>query len=169
MISDLVEPLKVLEKGHRVVYEKLAVSVEDVASVSGQLVQAFQRKVRIQTRTIIGLLNCYRLLWFPKYGLVSWQFFSHKVLRYLMPFVLLILLISNSLVLGASLLAVLCFVFQCIFYLSSMVGFFMEKAHKKGNKIFSIPWYFVWTHAAAIVSFFRLLRGQRVIIWETVR
>jgi cellulose synthase/poly-beta-1,6-N-acetylglucosamine synthase-like glycosyltransferase len=169
MISDLVEPLKILERGHRVVYEKLAISMEDVASVSGGLVQAFQRKVRIQTRTIIGLLSCYRLLWFPEYGLVSWQFLSHKILRYLMPFLLLILFMSNLLALRSSLFVVFCFTMQCSFYLFSAIGYFLEKAHRKGSKVFSIPWYFVWTHAAAIVSFYRFLRGQRVVVWETVR
>lgn len=169
MISDLVEPLKILEKGYRVVYEKLAISLEDLASVSSYFDQDFRRRVRISTRTIVGLFHCLKLLNFPKYGLVSLQFFSHKILRYLMPFILPTIFVLNIFILGSSRIAALCFMFQCIFYLLSGLGYLQERLSKRRSKVLSIPWYFVWSHAAIFLSFFKLLQGKRVVVWETVR
>ena len=165
LISDFVGPLRVVEKGYRVVYEKDAISREDIASVSG--IQAFRRKVRINNRTIQGLLYTLKLLNILKYGLVSFQFFSHKILRYLMPFIVMTLFGSNLLILDSS-LGLSCLFLQCFFYSLSFIGY-MQRLKTKQRKIFSLPWYFVWTHLAIILAWFEFTRGERNVVWEITR
>lgn len=82
LISDLVEPLALVQRGKRVVYEPEAVSVE-VASTT--YTAEFRRKVRILTRSIQGLLHMRALLNPFRYGIFSFQLLMHKLLRYLVP------------------------------------------------------------------------------------
>lgn len=165
LISDLVEPLKIVEKGYRVVYEKNAISKEDVASVSGT--QAFNRKVRINSRSIQGLIYSLGLLDVRKYGWVSFQLFSHKILRYMMPFILIAIIILNIFLAGSLIFNIL-MILQFVFYLFAFIGYLQANKAEK-NKIFTIPWYFTWIHLAILIAFFQLLKGEKKITWETVR
>ena len=85
LISDLVEPLALVQRGRRVVYEPEAVSVEEASTTYSV---EFRRKVRILTRSIKGLLHMRALLNPFRYGLFSFQLLMHKVLRYLLPYFL---------------------------------------------------------------------------------
>ncbi len=55
----------------------------------------FRRKVRISSGNLQALLHFYDLL-SPKYGKKAWVYFSHKVLRMLIPFILLSILIVSA-------------------------------------------------------------------------
>jgi len=165
LMSDLVEPLKIVEKGYRVVFEKEAISREDISSASGQ--NAFNRKVRINNRAIIGLINSLKLLNAGKYGMISLQFFSHKILRYIIPFLLIFLMILNTLILD-SYTWIMIFIIQCIFYIFAIIGYLFSKKSKR-IYLFSFPWYFVWTHLAILFAWFQFIQGKQTVIWEVKR
>jgi len=163
LISDFVEPLKIVEQGYRVVYEKEAISREDIKSVSGD--QAFKRKVRINRRTIGALIYSLDFLGNRKNTLLFFQLISHKVLRYLMPFVLIVLYLLNIFVMN-SILWKVCFSLQSLFYLLSFIGY-LQRSNSRKKNIFYFPWYFVWTHIAILVGWFQFIKGDEVIVWET--
>lgn len=165
IISDFVEPLKVVEQGYRVVYENDAISKEHLSTVSGA--GAFERRVRINNRTILGLFSTLSLLNIRKYGFVPFQLFSHKILRYLMPFVLVGVFLSNIFLLNSAVWKI-CFILQCLFYSFSLIGYLRRK-NPKQSKVFSLPWFFVWTHLAIILAWLRFLKGKKYAIWETQR
>src|SRR5690606_3888558 len=76
LISDLVEPLALVRAGKRVVFEPEAISLEEP---SASYEMEFRRKVRILTRSIVGLLSM-RALFNPfRYGVFSLQLFMHKL------------------------------------------------------------------------------------------
>lgn len=167
LISDLVEPLKVVQKGYRFVYENEAISLEifDTDTFS----QAYNRKVRINVRSIIGLYHSRFLINLTKYGFTTIQFLSHKVLRYLMPFLLIAVFVVNIYCLKT--LFFWCFVLfglQVICYSAAILGF-IRRNEEKSNKFIDTPWYFLWTHIAILNAFYRLIRGDRKITWDTVR
>lgn len=166
LISDFVEPLKVVEKGYRFVYEKDAISCEESESVEGA--HAFNRKVRINIRTIIGIYESIRLLNIFKYGWVSLQYFSRKVIRYLMPFILIALFITNIFVTDSWRWEWFLYG-QILFYVSALIYALFENTVQHNIKILSLAWYFVLVHLAIITAFFNILRGERKTTWETKR
>ena len=97
IISDLVEPLKILEKGYRIAFEPEAVAYEETTETSKE---EFGMRVRVISRGMNGLWYM-RSLFNPfKYGFISFQLFSHKVLRWMIPFLLPLLLVSNIFLIG---------------------------------------------------------------------
>ena len=166
LISDFVEPLKIIEQGFRVIYEKEAISEEKIESIDNGL-KAFKRKVRINNRAIRGMFHTLELLNIKQYGLISISLFSHKILRYLMPFILLFIFIFNFTLLG-SIEWRLIFAVQILFYSFSFIGSIYEK-NEKNNVLFSYPWYFFWTHVAILFAWYEFVRGKKRVVWETQR
>lgn len=94
IISDLIEPLHIIEQGFRFVYEPLAVSTE---IGSKNIIEEFNRKRRIVKRSIYGILRNSRFLNPAKFGFLSIALFFHKVIRWLTPFLVLIMISSSML------------------------------------------------------------------------
>ncbi|MCF6281215.1 MAG: glycosyltransferase family 2 protein [Candidatus Polarisedimenticolaceae bacterium] len=165
LISDFVEPLKIVEQGHRFIYEKDAISLEEADTVSGS--HAFDRKVRINVRTLLGLYETIGLLNIFKYGWVSIQYFSHKILRYMMPFILILTLTLNLFALDVFFWQ-LFLAGQVSFYSFGIVGYIRRTCRNQSN-IFSLPWYFISVHLAILASFVMLARGDKKTTWDTKR
>jgi cellulose synthase/poly-beta-1,6-N-acetylglucosamine synthase-like glycosyltransferase len=164
IISDLVEPLKILEKGFRISFEPEAVAYEETTETSKE---EFGMRVRVISRGMNGLWYM-RSLFNPfKYGFISFQLFSHKVLRWMIPFMLPLLLVSNFLLIG-ELFYNLCFIVQVLFYLGAGAGYLLDRSGRKA-KLLALPLYYCVVNAASITAFFRILKGKKSIVWETVR
>ena len=78
--DDFLIPAAVAARGFRVVLDKRAVVVDSDADFG-----SFARRARVAAGNWQQILAMKRLL-LPRYGLVCWQFLSHKVLRALLPF-----------------------------------------------------------------------------------
>jgi len=76
----------------------------------------FDRKVRTVQRGISVLMRNLALLNFLKYGIFSWQLFSHKLCRWLVPFFMLFAFISNAAIMFKSVFIFLLFILQLSFY-----------------------------------------------------
>lgn len=164
IISDLVEPLKILEKGYRIAFEPEAVAYEETTETAKE---EFGMRVRVISRGMYGL-SYMRSLFNPfRYGFVSFQLFSHKVLRWMIPFILPLLLMSNFLLVG-KLFYNLCFIVQILFYLGAGAGYLLDKKGRKA-KLLALPLYYCVVNAASIAAFFRTLMGKRSVVWETAR
>jgi cellulose synthase/poly-beta-1,6-N-acetylglucosamine synthase-like glycosyltransferase len=163
LISDLVQPLWAIRKGYRVVFEDRALAYEETTKSSAE---EFSMRVRVVTRGIRGILSVPDLLNPFKYGWVSFQLLSHKVLRWLVPFFLLFLLTSSAALWdqpGYRLLLVL----QVVFY--GFVGLTLLVPLHRIWKPFGIPLYFCTVNLAALCSILEVLRGRKYVVWETVR
>jgi len=164
IISDLVEPLKILEKGYRIAFEPEAIAYEETTETSGE---EFGMRVRVISRGMYGLWHM-RTLFNPfKYGFVMFQLFSHKVLRWMIPFLLPILLISNLFLMGYPFYA-LTLVAQVLFYIGAIGGYLLDKMGKKA-KLLALPLYYCVVNAASVAAFFRTIFGKKAVVWETVR
>lgn len=164
IISDLVEPLKIIERGYRVVFEPEAVAYEETTE---KPVEEFSMRVRVITRAMRGILYVKSLLNPLRYPFVSFQLFSHKVLRWLIPFFLVIMMASNTFLLGHWFYN-LAFGLQALFYLSALVGLAGDRYGIKLRPL-AIPLYFCVVNAASMVAFWKTLKGQKMVTWETVR
>lgn len=164
IISDLVEPLKILEKGYRIAFEQEAVAHEITEETPSE---EFSMRVRVITRAMNGLLYVKSLLNPMKYPFVSMQLISHKILRWLIPLFLLIIFICNATILDTNFYKLL-FLGQVAFYLSALFAWVMEKYGRKFKLLF-LPLYFCIVNLASVLAMLNLLKGRKMAIWETVR
>jgi len=165
IISDLVEPLKILEKGYRIAFEPEAVAYEETTETSKE---EFSMRVRVISRGMHGLWYMRRLFNPIKYGFVSFQLVSHKVLRWMISFGLPLLLVSNFFLLGKWWVYDIFFILQILFYLGAAAGYFLDRKGKKA-KLLALPLYYCVVNAASINAFFRTIFGKKSVRWETVR
>ena len=169
LLDDFQISMKMVAVGFRCVYEPEAVALE---KGSMNVWEELKRKSRITAGGLQAmvrmpvLLNPFRLGW------LSWQYFSHKILRWtLAPWAILFAFVSNIyLVLvnpanSLELIYIAIMILQVLWYLFAFVGFKREGAGT-GNKLFYIPYYFTAINYAAIRGLFRFLRGSQPVTWE---
>lgn len=164
IISDLIEPLKILEKGYRIVFEPEAVAFEETTEKTSE---EFYMRIRVISRGMRGLLYMKTLFNPFKFGFVSFQLFSHKLLRWLVPVFMITLLVSNLFLAGAAFYNIF-LALQGLFYAAVLAAWLGEKANIK-LKLFSIPLYFFTVNVASLISLYKTLKGYKAVTWETVR
>ncbi|MBI5017281.1 MAG: glycosyltransferase family 2 protein [Deltaproteobacteria bacterium] len=165
IISDLVEPLTILRKGKRIVFEPAALAFEDTTE---KVKDEFKMRIRVIVRGMNGILFVRDLLNPLRYPFVALQLLSHKVLRWLVPVFSIGALLSNSILWRHSAFYAGTLVLQLLFYLLAAAGFLLERrgVHKK---VLSLPLYFCVVNLASLLSLFRVLRGYNVVTWQTQR
>lgn len=165
IISDLVEPLMILQKGYRIAFEPDANALEETA---GKSVDEFKMRIRVIVRGMTGMLYARKLYNPFKYPFVAFQLISHKVMRWLVPVFCIVAFVTNAILAGSSLLYLFLFLGQILFYLLALMGFFLEKKgiHKK---VFYLPLYFCIVNIAALISMFKVLKGENIVTWQTQR
>ena len=164
IISDLVEPLKVLEKGYRIVFEPEAIAFEETTEKTRE---EFRMRVRVITRGMRGLLYMKALFNPFRHGFVAFQLLSHKVLRWFVPEFLAIALVSNVFLLGDTFYN-MTMAAQLGFYTLALIGLVVEKRNVLAKPL-TIPLYFMTVNLAAVVAKYQVWKGQKAVTWETVR
>ena len=79
-LPDFVLPLRIIEKGYRVVYDPQALLVEPTLSNHGD---EYKMRVRVALRSYWALGSMKHMLSLKRFKLFAWQLWSHKVLRYM--------------------------------------------------------------------------------------
>lgn len=165
--DDFVTSTNVIEQGYRLVFAPDATAYEPVAKTSGT---EFGRKVRVITRGLRAVLVVRRKLLNPLlYGFYAIQLLSHKVLRRLIVFPLLLILFVNPFLLQISLFYRLAMLGQAVFYTFGILGFLLDGTRFGRMKIINIPYYFCLVNAATLVATINILRGQQIKQWEPQR
>jgi cellulose synthase/poly-beta-1,6-N-acetylglucosamine synthase-like glycosyltransferase len=166
LIDDLLVPMAARRLGFRVVYDPEAIATEFAASgVSDEAVR--------RTRLALGSFRALPELLGSHLPLMTFfAFISHKLLRWLVPFVMLALLLSGgwlAVVSGGILGALyrIAFAAQIAFYGWACVGAVFRDAMCKVP--FGLTGYFmVAMNLAFLRGFLRYLRTEREGTWERV-
>jgi cellulose synthase/poly-beta-1,6-N-acetylglucosamine synthase-like glycosyltransferase len=161
LMDDFLIPLKIVELGYRVIYEPEALGQEDASYTIGD---EFKRKARIGAANYNSLYYIYPLL-NPAAGYVAFFLWSHKVIRWFVPLLLILAFIGNLMVVGHTPFQ-LFFVLQISFYLLSLVGFIVNLLGLRKLKVLSVPYYFVIVNAALLVGFIRFVTRTQRAAWE---
>ncbi|HBL73690.1 MAG: glycosyl transferase [Bacteroidetes bacterium GWF2_42_66] len=172
LLDDFIISLRIAMKGYKIAYVPGAYAME-TASVS--VSEEMKRKIRIAAGGIQTLLRLKPLLNPIRFGLLSFQYISHKVLRWtIAPLALFTLLIVNFLILLAENtfpeagFFSLFFYLQLFMYLLAMFGRLFE--HRKTRmKIAFIPYYFASMNYAAVAGWLRFLKGKQSVKWEKAK
>jgi cellulose synthase/poly-beta-1,6-N-acetylglucosamine synthase-like glycosyltransferase len=124
----------------------------------------YDRKVRTVLRGIAVFMRSLHLLNSFRYGLFSWQLFSHKLCRWLVPFALSTMLACNILLAGRNgfYQATLCL--QILFYGAGVIGWVFPNLIRAG--IGKIPTFFLVVNASIVHAWYRYVRGDRIVGWQ---
>jgi len=103
---------------------------------------------------------------------IAIQLFSHKFLRVMVPFLMLILLTLNFLMIDEGIYRLI-FVLQIIFYVAAFIGI-LSRGQRVGifkpiSKLCYVPYVFCLLNFAALAGFFRFIRAKQDIAWEKAR
>lgn len=167
IIEDFYMTLRIAKNGYRVIYEPEAYAQEGPsASVSEEL----KRKIRIAAGGIQSIIRLKTLLNPFKYGILSFQYISHRVLRWtITPLLLpLIFIINFFLALKGITFYQLLLVMQFIFYICAGVGYILAKKDIK-NKLLFIPFYFCMMNYAVYRGIARYFNKSQSVIWEKAK
>jgi hypothetical protein len=132
---------------------------QDVADSSRE----FDRKIRTVLRGLTVFFKNLEFLNVFRYGFFSYQFFCHKLLRWLVPVLLVSATVSNALLVGGNPLFTCLFALQIGFYCLGLMGF--VNGGLAGKVFVKIPLYFITVNLAIAVAWVRYLRGTRMVMW----
>jgi cellulose synthase/poly-beta-1,6-N-acetylglucosamine synthase-like glycosyltransferase len=163
--DDLELPVQAVIKGYRSILVGDAVSIEPP---SPDFLTEYRRKLRITATMIPSAGLLFRRSLAKGRGLIAFQLFSHKLLRYLVPFLQIALLLSAGLLWNYSLFYRIAFGLQVFFYLLAAIGFALERLGSRPPKPLQVPLYFTMVNLASLVGLFRAAAGQPVV-WERNR
>ena len=160
IVDDFLIGMRIHLRDRKLIYEPDAKAFEETApSILGE----YHRRVRIGAGNIQSLQWLHPLL-NPKRGSLALTFFSHKVMRWLCPILMLIALVTNVLLVGELFYGRILGL-QILFYAAAMIGF---KISPGGGwkKPARLPAMFVAMNAALLMGVFRLVGTTQSGTWK---
>ncbi len=142
LLDDFVMSMNILERGYRIAYTKEAFAIE---YGSANMKEESKRKRRIAAGGIQSIWRLRSLLNPFKHPIVSFQYISHRVLRWSVSPIALFLLIPTNIILlyRINYLYYATIILQSIFYLIAFYGY-KNSIGKKKSKLAHAIYYFVF-------------------------
>ena len=170
LIEDFVTTMRIAKNGYRVGYAPDAYAVE---GHSANVKEELKRKIRISAGGLQAIWRLRALLNPFKYGVLTFQYVSHRVLRWtLAPLFLPIILFLNYYFVRVQtqpypLYKILLWA-QLFFYTAAILGWLFEQLKMK-VKIFYVPYYFCVINYSVYRGFMRLVAGSQSVVWEKAK
>jgi biofilm PGA synthesis N-glycosyltransferase PgaC len=164
ILDDFMISMLIAKQGYRIVYDASAYALE---TSSANVTEELKRKVRIAAGGIQSIIWLKELLNPFAYPLLSFQYISHRVLRWtITPFLLILSFILN-IALACEGLAFyqLLLAAQILFYAMAILGFVLEKRELR-VKILFIPYYFCVMNYAVLAGIIRYFKKSQSAVWE---
>jgi cellulose synthase/poly-beta-1,6-N-acetylglucosamine synthase-like glycosyltransferase len=170
ILDDFIISMRVAKEGKLIKYAPNAYACE---RASFSIREELKRKIRIASggfqalKRIPGLLNIF------KHGLLSLQFFSHKVLRWtLVPLSFIIVLVANVLITllhpYAGRFYMITLIIQIVFYFFALLGSLL-KDYRIRLKFLFIPYYLFVMNYSIIIGMYRYFTQKQSAIWEKAK
>jgi biofilm PGA synthesis N-glycosyltransferase PgaC len=165
ILDDFTISMQVCLKGYKIMYEPGAYAIE---TPSASLAEEEKRKIRIAAGAYQAIDYSKQGLGILKYPLLSIQYFSRRLLRWIAcPVLIILLFLSNiwlvmyqpGMVFNSLLLI------QVVFYsLAFAARFFIAAGRRMG--VLNIPFYFVFMNFCLVKGFFNYIQGRYSVLWE---
>lgn len=167
IIEDFYLSLRICSRGYRFMYEPDAVALE---TASASVDEEWKRKVRICAGGFQAMARLKYLLNPLRYGILSFQYISHRVLRWtLAPLFLPIVLLANVwLAFTGPVFYAFALIAQILFYVLAILGYAFRD-RKIALKGFFVPYYFLVMNLAVFAGLSRYLKGNQSVVWEKAR
>ena len=161
--DDFIITLQILRKHKRVIFDPLAVATESTApDMEGE----FTRKIRISSLSFNAIPSILPLL-HPKYGFTALSLFSHKILRWMVPFFGFGMLVSNLLLLNQGGIYPWLLAGQGLVYLGAGLGYLGDRFFGRSGPF--IPFYYLaMINLALVMGLWRSLTRSQEQAWKKV-
>jgi len=164
VVDDFLIPVQVVTQGYSMVYEPKAHAYE---KISGSVGGEFKRRVRISAANFHGFSEFSHLL-HPRYRFVAFSLWSHKIVRWRTPFLLIAIFILTMLLGGQSPLYRGVLIAEWIVIGLGLLGFLAERFHVRIGFL-GFPYYFMAMNGALLVGFLKFLVGKQRPTWDIIR
>jgi len=173
LLDDFISSLHIAMKGYKIAYCDTAYALENG---SANIKEESKRKVRIAAGGLQSILRLKPLLNIFKYKTLSFQYISHRVLRWSITPIILFLLLPINIVLCISshnqILYIFILICQIFFYILAGIGKHFANRNIKYKATY-IPYYFLFMNINVIKGFFYLLKrtqsGDKSGSWEKAK
>jgi cellulose synthase/poly-beta-1,6-N-acetylglucosamine synthase-like glycosyltransferase len=171
LLDDFIISLRIAQKGYTIQYDPEAYAIE---TASANVKEELKRKIRISAGGIQSVIRLHSLLNIFRYGTLSFQYISHRVLRWtLAPLsLLLMLIIGFYLALKTGIfdfgLYSITFWLQIVFYIAALLGWYLENRSIKIKLLF-VSYYFFIMNLSVFLGFFRYIKRAQSVNWERAK
>jgi poly-beta-1,6-N-acetyl-D-glucosamine synthase len=167
IIEDFYLSLRIASKGYRFIYEPEAYAME---TASASVAEEWKRKVRICAGGFQAMVKLSYLLNPFKYGILTFQYFSHRVLRWTLAPLCLPLIFAANVFLASTGNAFYIFalILQLLFYITALIGRMLGD-RKVPIPGFFVPYYFSVMNLSVYAGLVRYLRGKQSVVWERAK
>lgn len=165
IIDDHMIAMRIAERGYIIAYEPDAYALE---TASANTNEELKRKIRIAAGGIQSIFRLKKAANPFNYPLLTFQYISHRVLRWtITPFLLILIFILNALILYRynSTIYLFTFIGQVFFYGMSLLGWLFESKNIK-IKAFFVPYYFCMMNYAVLAGIVRYFKKNQSAAWE---
>lgn len=165
ILEDFVQSLKICTRGYVLRYEPKAYAAE---APSASIKEEMKRKIRISAGAFQAMIMLKELFNIFRYPVLSFQFISHRVLRWtLCPLALLLLFISNILLVfhGSGSFYTIILILQFLFYLLAIAGWILARREIKLKALY-LPFYFLFMNLSVFLGLWRFLKNNQSVLWE---
>lgn len=167
LLDDFILSLRIAMKGYKIAYCKKAYAVE---TASSDMKEEEKRKVRISAGGLQSLWRLRGLLNIFRYGILSFQYISHRALRWSLGPVMLFLLLplNMALALSGNWFYIVLLGLQLVFYILAWLGYEKQKKNLR-SKLFFIPYYFLFMNMNVFRGYVYLSKHKGSGAWEKAR
>ncbi|MDQ3072112.1 MAG: glycosyl transferase family 2, partial [Bacteroidota bacterium] len=160
-MDDFFITMNVLEQGKRSV---MALEAECYEDVSNRISEEFRRKVRISIGNFQNLFRYKSLLWPPWTG-IGYAFWSHKVLRWIGPFFIILALVSSGVLASQTLFFKIAFIVQLVMLCVPLMDAVLKKVNFH-SRLLRFVSHFYLMNLALLVGFIKYAKGVESNIWK---
>lgn len=167
LLDDFILSLRIAAKGYKIAYCKEAYATE---TASLNMKEEEKRKIRIAAGGLQSVWRLRGLFNIFRYGMLSFQYISHRVLRWTLTPLMLFLLLPVNLILALSgnPFYIGTLTLQLQFYVAAYAGYRMEQRNLR-NKLLFIPYYFIFMNVNVIRGFFYLNKNKGNGTWSKAK
>lgn len=161
LLDDVVIPMRIAHKGHRVIYEPAAKAYDP------QRLEPEKEKKR-KLRTLVGnfqMIERYPAWMLPWRNRLWWMLISHKYLRLLVPWLMIAALVLSVIGAGQPFVRVM-LILQVLCYAAGVLGSMVKGIR---SRFVSIPAGFLLLQASCFMAFFAYVRHRRdlLALWQS--
>lgn len=171
LLDDFEISLRIALTGYKIGYSPLACAIERPSANIGE---EMKRKVRIAAGSIQTMLRLGGLFNFFRHPMLTFQYVSHKVLRWVAVPLAMVLIIPTNIYLSAinnfaiSNIYTWALIAQALFYIAAFAGFALRNRKLSASWLY-IPYYFYLANKAMWMGLWRFCRNTQSVNWERAK
>jgi cellulose synthase/poly-beta-1,6-N-acetylglucosamine synthase-like glycosyltransferase len=163
ILDDFIISMNILRKGYRIAYAPKALAME---KPSKNIEEEYKRKVRISAGGIQATIRTTEFFNVKKYGVVALQYMIHRISRWtISPILLVLALTASFFTLKSGIAYQIIFALQILFYTAALLGW-AYKENKKESRLLNIPFYFLFMHYCVVMGWVRYFKGNQNAAWQ---